>query len=238
MARARSGPRCGRVDFVAVDRLLRRGMHGRDTRQRRFVGLITVTTSSRPSPGVSPAGPSMPIGIGNAAPEHLIAAAEAEHSAAAAVMRHDIDVPALRAQEREIAARSTSSREGSRGRRRRESPRPAARIDEIDARLELERIEIVEIGDPRQRRDGDLASWRRALRRIARAPAHPRPAARRRRRTRARTPRPARRCACAISSHAARRTARVAAEPVDDEALDHRGIARGRSPLGADEAAR
>ena len=55
-----------------------------------------------PRPSTAPAGPSMPCGIGDAAAEHLVAAAQAEHAAAAADMGDDVDVPALLPQDGEI----------------------------------------------------------------------------------------------------------------------------------------
>ena len=140
-------------------------MHGRNTRQRLLRAHhgrhIQKPEARRVARRAFDA-----VGIGDAAPEHLIAAAEAEHMAAAAVMREQIDVPALRAQEGEIAAgrlRAGDDDElGIAGDR-------FARTHhhEIDARLELQRIEIVEIGDPRQREAGDLALAR--LARVAQA---------------------------------------------------------------------
>jgi len=44
------------------------------------------------------------VRIGDAAPQHLIAAAQAEHVSAAATMCAQVDIPALRAQEIEVAA--------------------------------------------------------------------------------------------------------------------------------------
>src|SRR5262249_5135587 len=45
------------------------------------------------------------LGVGDAAPEHLVAGAEPKDAAAAADMRQDIDVPAGRSQRREIGER-------------------------------------------------------------------------------------------------------------------------------------
>ena len=86
--------------------------------------------------------------------------------AAAAVMRQEIDVPALRAQKGEIAARGFRAGDDDEAHVAGNGfARP--HHHEIDAGLELERIEIVEIGDPRQRETGDLALAR--LARIAQA---------------------------------------------------------------------
>ena len=99
--------------------------------------------------------------------EHLIAAAEPEHMTAAPDMRGEIDVPALRAQEVEIAARRfRAGHDHEVGIARDRLARP--HHGEIDAGLQLQRIEIVEIGDPRQRETRDLASA--GLARIAQSP--------------------------------------------------------------------
>ncbi len=76
--------------------------------------------------------------------------------AAPAVMRQEIDVPALRAQEGEIAA--GRFRAGDDDEAHVAGDRFArTHHHKIDARFELERIEIVEIGDPRQCETGDFA---------------------------------------------------------------------------------
>ena len=97
-----------------------------------------------------------PIGIGDAPPEHLVAAAQAEHMAAAAMMRQEIDLPALRAQEREVAAGRFRAGQDDEFCITRDG---FARTHhhEIDTGLELQRIEVVEIGDPRQRQKRNLA---------------------------------------------------------------------------------
>jgi hypothetical protein len=75
-----------RVD--ACEALLRRhdGRHVEQSKSRRVAGRSFD-----------------PIGISDAAAEHLIAAAEAKHVSAAAMMRKKVNVPALRAQEGEVA---------------------------------------------------------------------------------------------------------------------------------------
>ena len=116
--------------------------------------VICVATSSRPSPSTLPPGLDTER-IGEAAAEHLVAAAQAEHVAAAARMRLDVDVPTLLAQEREVA--------DGRFRARQDDDIGVARdrlsgTDELEphARLHAERIEIVEIRDARQHRHDDL----------------------------------------------------------------------------------
>ena len=87
--------------------------------------------------------------IGNAPSQHLIAAADAEHAAAAAQVRHEIDVPALPAQEIEIGTGRFRPRQDDQVRIARNGP---ARRQHGDPRPRFlhQRIEIVEIGDPRE----------------------------------------------------------------------------------------
>ncbi len=62
----------------------------------------TVVTSSSPRPGDRFRRPLDPLRVGDLAPEHLIAAAEARDFPAAPRMGEDVDVPALRPQRLEI----------------------------------------------------------------------------------------------------------------------------------------
>ena len=89
------------------------------------------------------------------AAEHLIAAAQTEHTAAAAEMRDDVDIEARLAQRGEVGDGRLGARQDNEigvARERLARPHP----HELDARLGVERIEIVEIGDMRQQRNGDL----------------------------------------------------------------------------------
>jgi hypothetical protein len=86
--------------------------------------------------------------IVDGAAEHLIAAAQSEHRAAAAKMRDDIDVEAGVAQHSEIGDGCLRARQDDKvciaGQRC-----PRMDLDEVDGRLRIERIEVVEIGDVR-----------------------------------------------------------------------------------------
>ena len=96
--------------------------------------------------------------IGDAAPQHLIAAAKPKHMSAAPHMRGNVDVPAT-------CARSVSKIGDGRFRARHNDEiadrqwRAALDHDQFDVWLRGERIEIVEIGDMRQERHrhSDLA---------------------------------------------------------------------------------
>ncbi len=148
--------------------------------------------------------------------------------AAAAMMREQIDVPALRAQKIEIATgrfRAGDDHQiGIAGNR-------FARTHhhEIDARFELERIEIVEIGDPRQceRRRSCIG---RRLARIAAGRVHPRPAARPRVAKKGSTPKPRHACSARDEPIAVVEQRGIAAELVDDKTLRSSRHRRDRSP--------
>ena len=111
------------------------------------------------------------LGIGDAAPEHLIAAANARARARRAGMREDVDVPALGAQAGEIGDRRLRAGQddeiGTAAAARR-----ARTSDQRTSGSSLQRIEIVEIGDARQTGDGDRDAVRAgALRRRSSATA-------------------------------------------------------------------
>ena len=72
----------------------------RETLLRRHDGRHV----QKPKPGRLPRRSFDAVRIGDAVPQHLIAAAQAEHMSAAATMGEQVDIPALRAQEIEIAA--------------------------------------------------------------------------------------------------------------------------------------
>src|SRR6185437_11490898 len=93
------------------------------------------------------------VRIGDAAAEHLIAGANAENAAATPRMGVQIDIPALAAQYREIGAR----RLGTRQDHQIAHWQGPSRHDEIelDAAFGAQRIEIVEIGDMGEERNGD-----------------------------------------------------------------------------------
>src|SRR6185437_12030737 len=93
--------------------------------------------------------------IVDSAAEHLIAAAQTEHAAAAAKMGNDIDVEARVTQRREIGdGRLRTGQDDEVGVARQRCAR--LHFDEIDRRLRIERVEIVEICDMRQQRNGNL----------------------------------------------------------------------------------
>ena len=91
------------MNLVGIEGLLGLGMNGFDAREalllrhhRRDVEKPeSLRLASRPLDAFR---------IGDAASQHLIAAADAEHMPAAAMMRRYVDVPALRAQESKVAA--------------------------------------------------------------------------------------------------------------------------------------
>ncbi len=95
------------------------------------------------------------IGIGNGAAQHLVAAANAEDAATGAMMGEDVDVPAVFAQGGEIGAgRLGAGDEDEIGIAR----QGLAGLNQGhgDAGLGAEGIEVVEIGDARQARHGDV----------------------------------------------------------------------------------
>jgi hypothetical protein len=96
----------------------------------------------------------MPSGSAMVRAQHLIAAAQAEHPPAPAQNRGEIDVPALFAKESEITAcRFRAGNDDEIGIERHGAPR----CHHLDGkrRIEGERVEIVEIGNPREARHGD-----------------------------------------------------------------------------------
>ena len=171
----------------------------------------------------SPAGALEAVRVGDAAAEHLVAAAKAEDAAAAARMREDVDVPALPARRRRRSA-SVAFEPGSRTRSA--SPATAAPAARSTSATRA-----------RPRAGRDRRNWRcaagaarrseRAVRRRRRTRLASRAASSAGRRAAGGEPRhqaegrPGR-CARAIAVTAVVEQARVAAELVDDEAADAR----------------
>ena len=122
---------------------------------QHFLGAEHGFHIEQPEPLDRAGRPFEPERIGDAAAHHLIAAAYAEDAAAAPQMRREIDVPARLA---ESAARSaivalepgrmTSLASAGRG-------SPGETSTRRTPRLGAQRIEIVEIGDIGQQRNGD-----------------------------------------------------------------------------------
>ena len=89
--------------------------------------------------------------VADSAAQHLIAAADAEHQAAPAEVAGDIHVPALGAQHREVRERRLGAGQhhqiGGAGQR-------GAARDELDRHVRFggQRVEVVEVGDPREHR--------------------------------------------------------------------------------------
>ena len=137
-----------------------------------FSGSITVSMSSRPSPSVSVTLALDAMGIAHDAAEHLVAAADAHDMAAAPAMGGEVAVPAVAAEVDEVGdGRFRAGNDDQPGILRQ---RPARRDeDDLDLRLGLQRIEIVEIGDARQHRHGDLQRAGFARRQGAPAPPNP-----------------------------------------------------------------
>ena len=113
-----------------------------------------------------------------------------------------------------------------------------AEAEEVDLRLGGERVEVVEVGDVRQDRHGDAqaAADRGRRRRRGRGRARPRRAggaAASKCGTRPSGGQPVR---AAIERHAVGEERGVAAEAVDDEAADQRGVGGVEDGAGADEA--
>ena len=159
------------------------------------------------------------VRIGDAAAEHLEPAADPEEAAAAPVMGPEIDVPALRPQEREVGAGGLRARDDH---HRRVARDRLARENHVkpDTGLHLQGVEVVEIGDPRQGEAGDpgLAvterlQVERVLGRQQRGPGEPRK-------------HPEALPSGPLGDHlvAVVEKRGVAAEAVDDEALDALGI--------------
>ena len=122
-----------------------------------------VATSMQPEPFDRCGRTFDAVGVGDRAPEHLIAAAEAEDQTAAAPMRGDVDVEAGAAQSRKIRDRRLRAGQHDEiGIARERRTRPHAH--QINRGLGRERIEIVEIGDVRQDRHRDFdapeSCWR------------------------------------------------------------------------------
>ena len=93
-------------------------------------------------------------GIGDLAAEHLVAGAEAEDAAAAAEVGGDVDVEAGGAEGGEVGDGGLRAGEedevGVAG-----EGRAGPDADEFDLRVGGERVEVVEVGDVREDRDGD-----------------------------------------------------------------------------------
>ena len=122
--------------------------------------------------------PLDPVRIGDAVPEHLVAAAEPEHAPAAAHVGARGRCPSPRRATRRGRRWWTSSRAGSRDRRRRAAARRGCTSTSSTCRAPPQRVEVVEIGDARQhaaRRPDAARRLAHARRRERRA--RPRPAA-------------------------------------------------------------
>ena len=142
------------MDFVRLDWLLRLDMPSLDSREVLFRCHDRADIEKPKS--WRRAGRSLDaIGVGDVLSQHLIATAEPQHMAAAADMCVEIDVPALLAQEIEIpAGRFRTGQDDEHCVARNGFAR--SHHHQVDIGFELERIEIVEIGDPRQRETRDL----------------------------------------------------------------------------------
>ena len=173
--------------------------------------------------------------IGDAAAEHLVAAADAQDKSAAPQMGPQVDVPAEFPQRREIGdGRLRSRQDDQRGVARHRLMRPEK--DQIDAGFQSKRIEIVEVGDARIDQHGDaqpavgagdstVLQDHRVFRRQSMRVGEERHQAQRL---------PA--CAVGDERHAVVEQRRIAAEAIDDEADDHCGVGRIDHGLGADQA--
>lgn len=170
----------------------------------------------------APCRPLDSLRVGQALAQHLIAAAQAQHRAAAPVMRENVDVPALGPERGQIGDRRLGTRKHDQ-RRFRRNRLTWRNHPQLDTGLELQWVEVVEIGNARQDRTGDQPRPRPVL-----------PPALEDHRVLARQPRGR----CQPRHHAEAPPARklldpgiaigeqlrVAAELVDDETADHRGI--------------
>ena len=195
------------------------------------------------------------VRIGDAAAEHLVAAADSQDGAAAPQMGPEVDVPAEFPERGEIGdGRLRARQDDQRGVARHRLVRPEK--DEIDTGIEAQRIEIVEIGDTRigQHDDapGALKLFRTASLRLAHA--HERAGGSRSGRRRYSQPQrilcrqsmrgvekrhQAQRLPAGVTGdrlHAVVEQRGIAAEAVDDEAHDHRGVGRIDHRPGADQA--
>ena len=103
------------------------------------------------------------VGIGDAAAEHLIATTEAQQATAAPKMRLDVDIPTLSAELRQIGACRFGARQQHQIGIARQRP-TGLDNHQIDIGLGAQRIEIVEIGDPREARHGNANGARAAQR--------------------------------------------------------------------------
>ena len=175
------------------------------------------------------------IRVGDAASEHLVAAAKAENHSAAPPMRGNVDIEAGCAQCRQISDRRLRARQDNEicvARKCRAGTNP----HEIDLRLGIERIEIVEIGDVRQDRDDDahprsgfrrpvllkrqrILRWQRAGSGKVRHEAEGFPSGR-----------------LSDPLHARSKQRRIATKFVDDKPTDQRRILRRENRLGPDNA--
>ena len=161
----------------------------------RFQGRRHV---EQPQPRHRPRRALDPVRIGDLAAQHLVAAADAQHVAAAAHMRGEVDVPAVGAEIGEVGAGGFRAGDQHQRRRRPGSARPGSTMSTTTPGSADKRVEVVEIGDPRQPRHGDLHARSRAA--ALPGPSRLPPAAARRRRTTA--ARRARASRCAARSRA------------------------------------
>ena len=114
---------------------------------------------------------------------------------------------------------------------------PGSSDDEVDVGLGRQRVEIVEVGDPRQAGHGDASAPPARRRRARPGPAHPPWAGRARPRTRGRRPADAAGARARSAAMAAGEQRGIAAELVDEEAARAGAIVRVEHRHGADELA-
>ena len=142
--------RAPHVDLVAAHGLARAHLAPRPHGQH--LGRLQHRLDLQQPQPVRPAGATFqPERILDPLPQHLIAAAQPQHGAAPPYMGLDVDIPPFRPQGGKVAQRRLAARQhhqiGVAGKR-------LARLQhaQIDVGLGRERVEIVEIGEPRQPR--------------------------------------------------------------------------------------
>src|SRR5579863_43853 len=207
------------MDFVGIHALVARGMNRLDAGEillRRHHSCHI----QKSKPGHFPRRSFDAIGIGDAVPQHLIAATEAEDMSAASMMREQVDIPALSPQEIEVApGRFRTGKDDQRGISR--DGLAWRDQDEIDVGLKLQWIEVVEIRNPRQFQECDsVPAGPALLRKPQRIFRRKFAGARKIRQDPKTSP------GGSLGNHsiAIVEQRRLAAEFVDDEAADHGGV--------------